>query len=95
MHGTATSRVEVTNYGYSYGGAFVEGPNRANPLPGAPTENVTEGTLLVDLVDARTKKLVGRGTASDTFTTGDRAALKRSIDAAASELLAAYPPKAR
>jgi len=92
VHGWAQSRIEVTNYGYSYGGVYSYGPYRtAGPVPISEAREYTDGTLLLDFVDAKTKKLVWRGTATDTLTSPDR--VWAVVDAAARELLAAYPPK--
>ena len=67
VHGWAQSRVEVTNYGYSYGGAYAYGPYRPMPVSaGVDVRSYTDGTMLLDFVDAKAKKLVWRGTASDT-----------------------------
>ncbi len=96
VHGWAQQRIEVTNYGYSYGGAYAYGPYRPMPVPGGTdVHTYTDGTLLLDFVDAKAKKLVWRGTASDTFSSPDLNAVKRSVDEAARQLLDAYPPKKR
>ncbi len=95
-HGWAQSRVEVTNYGYSYGGAYAYGPYRPIPVAGgADIHTYTDGTMLLDFVDAKAKKLVWRGTASDTFSSPDLTAVKRSVDEAVRQLVASYPPKAK
>ncbi len=94
VHGWAQSRVEVTNYGYSYGGAYAYGPYRPMPVTaGVDVRSYTDGTMLLDFVDAKVKKLVWRGTASDTFSSPDLDAVKRSVDEAVRQLVASYPPK--
>lgn len=96
VHGWSQGRVEVTNYGYAYGGAYTYGYGPYRPVAVAPATEVhsyTDGTLLLDLVDAKAKKLVWRGTAQDTFTNPDLSAVKRSVDAAVTELFQNYPPK--
>jgi uncharacterized protein DUF4136 len=87
--------VQVTNYGYAYGGAYVYGPYSAPiaPMPMTDVHVYTDGTLLLDFVDAKTKKLVWRGTATDTLTSPDR--VPGIIDDAVRTLLEAYPPKAK
>ncbi len=90
--GWAQSRIEVTNYGYAYGGAYVYGPYGPNPtvVPAVGVSQYTDGTLLLDFVDARSRKLFWRGIATDTIASG--ANVKDSIDAVARKLLDAYPP---
>jgi hypothetical protein len=49
-----------------------------------------DGTMLIDLVDAQTHKLVWRGTAQDTFEPGAEA---KTIANAIDKTLAQYPPQ--
>ena len=49
------------------------------------------GTLVVDIFDAGTRKLVWRGTASDTLAT-DSETNRRKLDQAASRLFRKFPP---
>jgi hypothetical protein len=98
VHGWAQSRVEVSTYGYAYGPGYVYGPAYGpyQPMPVTPAvevHNYTDGTLLIDFVDAKAMKLVWRGTATDTFTRPDLAAVKRTVDEATAQLIGAYPPK--
>ncbi len=96
VHGWAQQRIEVTNYGYSYGGAWAYGPYRPVPVAGGvDVSTYTDGTLLLDFVDAKAKKLIWRGTASDTFSSPDLNAVKRTVDEATRQLIEAYPPKAK
>jgi hypothetical protein len=89
--GNSQQRIEVTNYGYAYGGAYAYGPYGPGMVVAAPeVRSYTDGTLLVDFVDAKSKKLFWRGTATDTVTSPD--SLKASIDDAARQLVAAFPP---
>jgi hypothetical protein len=90
--GWAQQRVEVSNYGYAYGGAYTYGPyGPGYAVPVAQVNQYTDGTLLLDFVDAKTRQLVWRGTATDTVTSLDQ--LKGTIDEAARKLLEAYPPQ--
>jgi hypothetical protein len=92
--GWTRSGVEVVNYGYTYAGAYAYGPYGAGAMvPVNEVREYTEGTLLLDFVDAKSRKLVWRGTATDTVTSPE--SVRASIDAAARELLAAYPPPER
>ena len=92
--GWGRGRVEVTNYGYAYGGAYVYGPWGPSPAAAVPVAQVNEyvdGTLVLDFVDAKSRKLFWRGTATDTLTTPQQ--VPGVIDGAVQKLLAAYPPK--
>jgi hypothetical protein len=92
VHGWSRNRIDVVNYGYGYGGAYAYGPYPgAVAVPITEVREYTEGTLLLDFVDAKTKKLVWRGTATDTITSPDN--VRATIDAAARKLLEAYPPR--
>ena len=90
--GWGQQRVDVTTYGYAYGGAYVYGgygPGYAVPV--TSVQEYTDGTLILDLVDAKTRQLVWRGTAADTIS--NPSAIGQIIDEAVQKLLAAYPPK--
>ncbi len=91
--GWAQSRVEITSYGYGYGGAYVYGPYgpHAAAVPVASATQYTDGTLVLDFVDAKTRKLTWRGTASDTIS--DASQVPGSIEEIARRLLEGYPPK--
>ena len=70
---------------YRYGryGAWVGGPQYTD------VSQYTEGTLILDFVDAKTRKLVFRGIA--TGTVGDPQANAAKIKEAVEKILAAYP----
>jgi hypothetical protein len=90
VHGFAHDRIEVTHYGYAEPVAY----GWYSP-PGAYGTNVQqyrEGTLILDLVDAKTKQLVWRGTATDTVQSTSE--VPKVIDGAVKEMLGHYPPKA-
>lgn len=91
VHGWAQSKIEVNNYGYAYGGAYRYGAyGTGYVVPVTDVREYKEGTLLLDFVDAKTKQLVWRGTATDTIvSTGD---LPKVIDGVVAELLRSYPP---
>jgi hypothetical protein len=94
VHGWAQSRIEVNNYGYGYTGVYSYGPYRpAMPVSAVEVQSYTDGTMLLDFVDGKTKKLVWRGTASDTFTSPTPDAVARSVDEGVRQLMQAYPPK--
>jgi hypothetical protein len=93
VHGWAQNKIEVSNYGYAYGGAYrygAYGPGYAVAVPVTEVREYTEGTLLLDFVDAKTKQLVWRGVATDSITSASQ--VPKVIDGVAIELLKAYPP---
>lgn len=53
--------------------------------------NYDEGTLVLDFVDAKTKKLVWRGSANDVVSNNQKEVLK-SLKRAIRKMLAKYPP---
>lgn len=92
--GWGQQRVEVTPYGYGYGGAYMYGGYGGGyVVPSASVQQYTDGTLVLDFVDAQSKKLVWRGTANDTIS--NPAAIGQVIDDVAQKLLAAYPPRTK
>ena len=97
VHGWSQSRIEVSNYGYAYGGTYMygaPGPYSAPVyVPATEVQSYTDGTMLIDFVDGKTLKLVWRGTASDSFSSPDPATVGRVVDDATKQLMAAYPPK--
>jgi hypothetical protein len=94
--GWANSRVEVSTYGYAYGGAYVYGaygPGVAVPV--AQVHEYAEGTLIIDLIDEKTRKLVWRGTASDALNSTQPEVVRPIAEDAAKRLMAEYPPKSK
>ena len=90
VHGFARDRIQVNTYGYGY----AYGPYGVHGAPGVAGTDVRQyrdGTLILDLVDARTKQLVWRGTASDTVSSTSQ--VKGVVEAAVHDMLAHYPPK--
>lgn len=88
-HTGLKDRVDVTDWGYVYSGEYWGWTGRDIDV-----QNVTEGTLIVDLVDASTHELLWRGMASGEVNP-DRSPQER--DRAMHELVARmfekYPPK--
>lgn len=59
--------------------------------PGAMVDTYLQGTLIVDLYDAKTKKMVRRGVATDTVS--DKTARNtQHIDKAVGKMFEKYPP---
>ena len=88
QHKIETSNASV-GVGYGWGPAHVG-------VSKSPSRSYDEGTLILDLVDAKTKTLVWRGTAIGTvdkdFTPEER---QERIQNAVAELLRDYPPTKR
>ena len=84
-HAGKQQQVEVDSYGYGYGlwGGGVD------------AYSYDEGTLIVDLVNSATQKLVWRGTVKavldDTPPSGQEA--QDAMDSLMTQLFAKYPPK--
>ncbi len=55
-------------------------------------ENYTVGTLVIDMLDSRTKRLIWRGSASDVVS-GKPEKDDKKLNAAVSKLLEHFPPK--
>jgi hypothetical protein len=84
-HVGAQDRIDVTDWGYGHGRWF--GGDRVD------VHQFKEGTLILDIIDARTKQLVWRGVAIGTLDPNASAkALNRKLDEAIVEILAKFPP---
>ena len=59
--------------------------------PGAMIDTYLQGTLIVDLYDAKTKKMVSRGVATDTVSDKTSTNTER-IDKAVGKMFEKYPP---
>jgi hypothetical protein len=73
--------VDQATYGRTY---QYDAQGRAAAVP--IRKEITEGSLLIDLIDARSGKLVWRGS-------GEGKPERSAIDRAAAEILAQYPPE--
>lgn len=82
-------RVQVTDHGYTYsrwGGWY--GPRYTDVY------QYTEGNLVIDLVDAKSRTLIWRGTASKVVDPGwDPERLETEIHEVVTKLLEDFPPK--
>ena len=60
----------------------------------ATTQEIVTGTLVVDMIDARTKSIVWRGTATDDLNPGAKPEKReKNIHKAAEKMFKNYPPK--
>jgi hypothetical protein len=88
VHGWAVNRIDVRTYGYSYGPT----PYGMYPTLATPAVDVRQyrdGTMIIDLVDASSKQMVWRGTATDSFNPGAEA---KTAAEAVDKTMGEYPP---
>ncbi len=88
LHGSRESKVQVTDWGYSYGpfGRRI-GESRID------VSQYEQGTLIVDFVEAKTKQMIWRGTASRVLDPGVTPQDKeRLINEAVIEIMKHFPP---
>lgn len=84
------SRIQVTDWGYGYGprGAWYGG--------GVDVYQYEEGSLIVDIVDARSKQLVWRGTATSIIDPGATPEERTErINEAVAKIFGDFPPKGK
>jgi len=85
---------QYTDWGYTYPGAWPYGYGSYSMWAGAPqtytdVSQYTEGTMILDFVDTRTKKLVFRGTATAVVDGPESNAVK--IREAVAKMVAGMP----
>lgn len=86
---TQITGATIDTWGYRYRRPrWNTGPVYAN----VAVDSYQEGTLIIDIVDARKNELVWRGTAVDAVGNPSQAIQK--IDEAVQKMLAAFPPQA-
>ena len=94
-HVGAKDKVDVQSYGYGYGAGYGR-YGRYGRYGGATNVSVTEyteGTLIIDLIDAGTNQLVWRGTATDTVDPGKSPdEIEKKLDKVMEALFENYPP---
>ena len=80
-------KLDVVNHGYTYGrwGGYYGGG-------GTTVNQYTEGSLTVDLIDAKRKELIWRGTATDAVA--DRDAAAKKIPQAVAKMFEKFPARA-
>jgi hypothetical protein len=88
IHGGRQTKVDVVDWGYSYGRyGMYRGPRRVDVY------EYQEGTLIIDFVDARTRELFWRGTATgviDPYRSPEERG--RIINEAVAKVLDKFPP---
>ncbi|MCI0695714.1 DUF4136 domain-containing protein [candidate division KSB1 bacterium] len=90
-HVGAEDKINVTDWGYGYGryGRWYGGR-------GVEVYQYKEGTLILDVIDARSKQLVWRGFAAATIDpNASMETRKRKLDEVIAKILAEFPPAAK
>ncbi len=83
-------KVNVTNYGYGYGHYGWGG------YGGVDVHQYTEGTIILDFINAQTKDLVWRSTASGALSSKPTVEeAQEKLNTIVAKMLADYPPKAK
>jgi hypothetical protein len=91
-HVGTQDKVDITDYGYGYGYGRWGGAYGAGG--GISTYNYTEGTLIIDIIDASTKQLAWRGTAKGVLEENPSPEqITKNINTAVAAILSQYPPK--
>jgi len=90
-HTGMQNKVEVTDWGYTYAGSYWGWAGND-----VDVYNYTQGTLLVDLVDAKSKKLAWRGSASGVVEPGNSPEkVTENINDVVAQIFANYPPQGK
>ncbi len=90
-HTGMQNKVDVTDWGYSYAGSYWGWAGRDIDV-----YNYTEGTLIVDLVNAQSKQLAWRGSATGVVDPGrSPEEVQERINDVVTKIFDNYPPKSR
>lgn len=91
-HTGVQNKVDVTDWGYSYpgyGAGWYGGRD-------VSVYNYEEGTLIIDMIDAKTKQLVFRASGTDVLDENPTPEqIEKKINDVVKQMLAAYPPGKR
>jgi hypothetical protein len=89
-HTSFDKNLQINAFGSGWGGPRFGGMRSGT----ATTQEILTGTLVVDMVDARTNAIVWRGIASgDVDTSAKPDKREKNINKAAAKLFRSYPPK--
>jgi hypothetical protein len=83
FHGATQDQVNITDWGYGYRGGWGGSRN-------IDVHKYTEGTLIVDFIDAEKKELIWRGWATAVMDKPDKN--MELINEAVAKILAEFPP---
>ncbi len=84
-------RIDSTSFGYGYGPGWRWGGGVGMGSTTSTVRSYTVGTLIVDIWDARQKRLAWRGIASDTVS-DNPGSNEKKIKSAAEKMFKNYPP---
>jgi len=89
-HVGVQDKVQVTDWGYRYGDSYWGWGGRE-----VDVYNYKQGTLIIDMIDARTQQLVWRGAGQKPIDDGNRSPEKsdEEIRKAVGKIMSQYPPK--
>ena len=88
-HAAFDRDLQITGFGSGFGGFRFPGSYTGT----ARAEDIVNGTLIVDLIDARTKTIVWRGTATKEINANAKPQQRdKNIGRAAEKLFKNYPP---
>ena len=87
-------RMDTTSMGYGYGGDWYWGGGMGMGMGSSTTQvrTYTQGTLIVDIWDAKKKQLVWRGVGSETVSNNPESNAKK-IDGTVADMFKKYPPQ--
>jgi hypothetical protein len=93
-HIGAQDKVDIQSWGYGYGaGRYGGAYGGYGGGGGIDTYNYTEGTLIIDLIDASSEQLIWRGTATGVIDDNPSPEkLTENINNVVARILANYPP---
>jgi hypothetical protein len=90
-HTGMQNKVDVTDWGYTYSGSYWGWAGRDIDV-----YNYTEGTLLIDLVQAHDKELVWRGSATGVVDPNrSPEEVQERINDVVAQIFSNYPPKSK
>jgi len=90
-HAVAKEEKEIITTGYGYGGGYYRYGGGMGGMTTSSVNTYIQGTLVLDIYDASTKKLVWRGTGTDTVS--DKAEKNaKKVDKALQKMFKEYPP---
>lgn len=97
-HAGTQDKVDISDYGYSYGGygryGGAYGGAYGAGSGGISTYNYTEGTLIIDIIDAASQQLAWRGTGTDVLKDNPSAEqITEGVNKAVAAILSQYPPR--
>lgn len=93
-HAGKQDKVDITSSGYGYGYGGYRGVYGGGYGGGIETYNYTEGTLIIDIVDASRMELVWRGTATGVLDDNPSPEkVDQNVRDVVAKILVNYPPK--